>query len=66
MLKLSCIEVCLKSWLSTICGSALRFSSITMRMPSRSLSSRMSLISSITLLFTSSAMRSTSFALLTW
>ena len=42
MLKLSCIEVCLKSWLSTSWGSPPRLSSTTMRMPSRSLSSRMS------------------------
>ena len=51
--KPSCIEVCLKSWLSTICGSPPRFSSTTMRMPSRSLSSRMSEMSSMILSFTS-------------
>ena len=66
MLKLSCIEVCLKSWLRTIWGSHPRLSSMTMRMPSRSLSSRTSLISSMTLLFTSSAMRLIRFDLLTW
>ena len=50
--------VCLKSWFRTICGSAPRFSSMTMRMPSRSLSSRTSEMSSMSLSLTSCAMRS--------
>ena len=40
--KLACSGVCLKSWLSTILGVALRCSSITTRMPLRFDSSSMS------------------------
>jgi hypothetical protein len=43
--KVLCSAVHLKSWLSTFTASAPRFSSSTMRMPSRSLSSRRSLTS---------------------
>ena len=61
-----CIVECLYSWLSTTRGMASRFSSITTRMPSRSDSSRRSEIPSSFLSRTSSAICSTSRALLTW
>ena len=61
----SCSWVCLYSWFSTTFGLASFFSSITTRRPSRLDSSRRSEIPSIRLSFTSSAIFSMSFALLT-
>ena len=61
-----CIVVCLYSWFSTTRGMASRLSSITTRMPSRSDSSRRSLMPSSFLSRTSSAICSTSRALFTW
>ena len=57
---------CLNSWLRTDATVALRASSITMRIPWRSDSSRRSEMPSMRLLRTMSAMRSMSVALLTW
>ncbi len=53
--KVLCIWVCLYSWFSTMYGIASRFRSTTMRMPSRSDSSRRSEIPSIFLSRASSA-----------
>ena len=64
--NVACIEVCLYSWFSTTRGMASRLSSTTTRMPSRSDSSRRSLMPSIFLSRTSSAMFSTRRALFTW
>ena len=61
----SCSWVKLYSWLSTTWALASRLSSTTMRMPSRSDSSRRSLICSIFLSFTRPAMLSISRALFT-
>ena len=64
--KVSCSGVCLYRLFRITCeGSPLR-TSTTMRMPWRSLSSRMSAMPSICLSRTSSAMRSIRRALLTW
>ena len=54
-LKLVCRAEYLNSWFSTTVAMASRFTSYTMRMPLRSLSSRMSLIPSTFLSFTRSA-----------
>ena len=64
--NVDCIVVCLYSWFSTTRGIASRFNSMTTRIPSRSLSSRRSLIPSSFLSRTSSAMLFTSVALFTW
>ena len=65
--NVDCIAVCLYSWLSTTRGIASRLSSITMRMPSRSDSSRRSLMPSSFLSRTSSAMSlDRASRLLTW
>ncbi len=63
--KVDCIWVCLYSRFSTICETASRFSSTTMRMPSRSLSSRRSLIPSTRRSRANSAICSISRVLLT-
>jgi hypothetical protein len=60
------IGVCAYRLLSTISATSPRLSSITTRMPSLSDSSRSSEMPSICLLRTSSAMRSSRRALLTW
>ncbi len=65
-LKLVCRAVCLKSCCMTVCGEPSRFTSMTIRMPSLSLSSRMSLTSVMRLSPTSSAIFSMSVVLLTW
>ena len=64
--KASCIGVCLKRLFSTLCGCASRFSSMTMRMPWRSDSSRRSAMPSIFLSLTRSAIFSSRAALFTW
>ena len=64
--KLTCSWVKRNNWFSTTSGVASRFSSITMRMPERSLSSRISPMPSICLARTSSPMRSSSVDLFTW
>src|SRR5438105_4632497 len=63
--KVVCIAVCLYRLFSTTSGTASRLSSITMRMPSRSDSSRRSLMPSIFLSRARSAMFFTRFDLLT-
>ena len=55
MPKVVCNWVNRNSWFSTTSGVASRFSSMTMRMPERSLSSRISPMPSISLARTSSA-----------
>ncbi|OQA08860.1 MAG: hypothetical protein BWY66_00817 [bacterium ADurb.Bin374] len=60
------IEVCWNRLLRTTWALALREISMTMRMPSRSDSSRRSVMPSIFLSRTRSAICLTSFALLTW
>ncbi|OPY29311.1 MAG: hypothetical protein A4E31_00680 [Methanomassiliicoccales archaeon PtaU1.Bin030] len=64
--KVTCIWVWVNSWLRTISSMASRRSSMTTRMPSRSLSSRRSVMPSILLSFTSSAMFSIIADLFTW
>ena len=64
--KVVCKAVCLKRLLSTFIGWASRFSSMTMRMPERSDSSRRSLMPSILPSLTSSAIFSIRVALFTW
>ncbi len=66
MPKVVCIAVMAKSLLSTICPMAPRLSSMNMRIPVRSLSSRRSRMPSIFLSRTRPAMASSSFALFTW
>ncbi len=65
-LKLVWRAVCLNSCCITVCGEPSRFTSMTMRMPSLSLSSRMSLTSVIFFAPTRSAIFSMSVDLLTW
>ena len=64
--NVTCSGVWTKSWLSTTLGFASFLSSITMRMPSRSDSSRRSLMPVIRPWRTRSAIFSSRFALLTW
>ncbi len=66
MPKLDCRAVCLKRVLSTTWGLASFFSSMTIRMPLRSVSSRRSEIPSRRLSLTWSAMFLISWRLLTW
>ncbi len=61
-----CMALCLKSLFRTTLGMASRLSSITMRMPDRSDSSRRSEISGMCFSRTRSAIFSMSCALLTW
>ena len=63
--KLDCIAVKRQSWFNTTSATASRLSSMTMRMPSRSDSSRRSATPSIRFSRTSSAILSISVALLT-
>ncbi len=63
--KLDCIAVKRQSWFSTTSGMASRLISMTMRMPSRSDSSRRSEMPSTRFSRTSSAIRSISVALFT-
>ena len=63
--KLVCIWVCVSRRLSTTCGFASRFSSMTMRMPLRSVSSRRSDMPSMRLSRTFSAIVAMSWRLLT-
>ena len=64
--KLDSSWVCLKSWDMTVCGEPSRFTSTTIRIPSRSDSSRMSLTSVSFLAPTWSAIFSIRVVLLTW
>ncbi len=64
--KDDCMAVKRHSWFSTTSGTASRFSSMTMRMPSRSDSSRRSEMPSSRFSRTSSAIFSMSVALFTW
>jgi hypothetical protein len=66
MPKLDSMAVFDQSWFSVTWATASRFSSITMRMPVRSDSSRTSEMPSTFFSPTSSAIRSMSLALFTW
>ncbi len=65
MPKLVCIWVWRNNWFSTTSGVASRLSSMTMRIPERSLSSRISEMPSINFARTNSEIRSSRVFLLT-
>ena len=64
--KVLCMSVCAYSALSRTCANASFFRTMTMRMPSRSLSSRRSLMPSMVPARTRPAIFSISAALFTW